>query len=353
MADVEPGQLARRLYDAFNIPGFLGLGGTDEDEVLKVLRIARDAGVMSEVKVIYSTEHPDELGLEEELYDELSGNDLRVALRLYREGLGTTTPPKASTKDNGPVQDGMLAPMRSRRSQGTDKSGRPLYYVPFKEKYLPRISDPKQLQLIRQLEENRKKALTLALDALRKLQSDIRGGAPRYEKQNVVCLALGKYMGIFPNDGKGLFDDADPKDHRMVEKLDEICERLEQNRAFSLTSDDYYVDEASSQGEVAAGIKQMDYGPPAGRFAGIVLASDFFDGDSTRDDLRRLVILHEYFHVVGFAGDDYNAMREQRGLTFAEAAKMAICLGGVAAWIAEGDDIQDKYGYAPLYVKSQ
>jgi hypothetical protein len=80
--------LVRRIYAAFNDSGFLGLGGTDEDEVLAVLTIARDRGMMAELRDLYAQEHPDEPGLEEELDDELSGKDYRSAMEVYRQGLG-------------------------------------------------------------------------------------------------------------------------------------------------------------------------------------------------------------------------------------------------------------------------
>jgi len=79
--------LVRRIYAAFNDPGFLGLGGTDEDEVMAVLTIARDRGMMRELSALYAQEHPGELSLEAELDDELGGRDYRQAMELYRQGM--------------------------------------------------------------------------------------------------------------------------------------------------------------------------------------------------------------------------------------------------------------------------
>jgi hypothetical protein len=101
--------LARRIHAAFNIGGFLGLGGTDEDAVFDVLETALKHGLMSELKVIYSTEFPDEPGLEEELRDELSGDDLERALRLFRRGLAAV-PAKAPASP--PAEPVPAAPSR-------------------------------------------------------------------------------------------------------------------------------------------------------------------------------------------------------------------------------------------------
>ncbi|MBW8887400.1 MAG: hypothetical protein JF616_06525 [Fibrobacteres bacterium] len=79
--------LVKRLYDAFNDPGFLGLGGTDEDGVFAALKQARDQGNMREVDALYHKTYPDEPTLRAELDDELSGDDLTKAVGYYDEGM--------------------------------------------------------------------------------------------------------------------------------------------------------------------------------------------------------------------------------------------------------------------------
>ncbi len=83
-AGVDDPEWAGRLYEAFNVGLF---GGTDEDEVMNVLREAYNAGQMGALTKLYAERYPDELSLEDELYDELSGNELKSALQLYYGGL--------------------------------------------------------------------------------------------------------------------------------------------------------------------------------------------------------------------------------------------------------------------------
>ena len=80
----EVGGLVRRLHDAFEA-GFVG--GTDEAEVFAVLTKARDRGLMRALDAAYSTTYPGDLDIEGELVDELSGEDLERALRIFHAGM--------------------------------------------------------------------------------------------------------------------------------------------------------------------------------------------------------------------------------------------------------------------------
>lgn len=86
--DISDPSWVTRLYDAFNA-GFLG--STDEDAVYDVLQKALDNGQMQPLARAYARQYPGELSLEDELYDELSGDELKKALRLYYKGLGYDT----------------------------------------------------------------------------------------------------------------------------------------------------------------------------------------------------------------------------------------------------------------------
>jgi len=104
---IEDPQWVSRLFDAFNSGGILG--GTDEDEIMSVLQAAKDANQMVALTTIYNQQHSDELTLDDELYDELSGDELRAALKLYYSGFEKNTQPQAIL---GPVIkiNGTLAP---------------------------------------------------------------------------------------------------------------------------------------------------------------------------------------------------------------------------------------------------
>ncbi len=232
------------------------------------------------------------------------------------------------------------------------KTGKTLYYVPAlaAKKYFPRL-EGENLSLIQNLEEKRNRALETTITALVKLQNDIKNGSPRYQKADVICQALGKYMGIFPNSGNGQkFNFNDPDDKKISEKLDVLLPKFQQNKNLKLANNDYYLDDEAAKNVLAEAVPQHDYGPPAGFFKGILFTTQFFAKD-TEADLQKLVIIHEYFHVAGYALDDYPAMREQQGISFEDASKMAICLGGVVIWISENKDLQDEYSVAPFYVK--
>lgn len=86
--DISDPSWVSRLYDAFNA-GFLG--GTDEDAVYDVLQKALDEGQMNPLARAYAGQYPGEPSLEDELYDELSGDELKKALRLYYKGLASDT----------------------------------------------------------------------------------------------------------------------------------------------------------------------------------------------------------------------------------------------------------------------
>ena len=107
--------LVAKLYQAFNDPGFLGLGGTDEDAVLAALTSARDQGIMRDVDALYHQSYPTELNLKDRLDDELSGDDFRNAMRLYDEGMAAS-PDSAVNSPAGNSSrvaiDGTVAPGR-------------------------------------------------------------------------------------------------------------------------------------------------------------------------------------------------------------------------------------------------
>lgn len=98
MADAKA--IVDKLYRAFNDPGFLGLGGTDEEGALEALRMAKDQGIMRDVDALYAKTYPTELNLKDEIDDELSGDDFDQAMAYYDEGM------KAESKDRTAAADG-------------------------------------------------------------------------------------------------------------------------------------------------------------------------------------------------------------------------------------------------------
>jgi hypothetical protein len=97
-------RLARRIHEAFEETGFLGFGATNEAVVFEVLRTARDHGLTTELKAVYGAEYPNEFGLEARLADELSGDELDLALELLRAGLAASehrTRPRVSVVGHG------------------------------------------------------------------------------------------------------------------------------------------------------------------------------------------------------------------------------------------------------------
>jgi hypothetical protein len=82
---VDDPEWASRLYNAFHPSGLFNC--TDEDALMLVLREAYIAGQMGVLDELFHEQYPGEKGLEESLYSELSGNELKNALKLYYEGL--------------------------------------------------------------------------------------------------------------------------------------------------------------------------------------------------------------------------------------------------------------------------
>lgn len=99
MTNSDVDQLESRIYNAFNDSGILGLGGTDENEVISVLTSAKENGMMKELIMRYAQNHPGEPSLEDELFDELGGEDLRSAMPLYYEAMTPKTPASPSIND--------------------------------------------------------------------------------------------------------------------------------------------------------------------------------------------------------------------------------------------------------------
>jgi len=87
--------LVERLYKAFNDSGFLGLGGTDEDAIFAALTDARDKNLMRDVDALYASNYPTDPKLRDELDDELSGDDLAKAVRIWEEGMARPAQPAA------------------------------------------------------------------------------------------------------------------------------------------------------------------------------------------------------------------------------------------------------------------
>src|SRR5512133_1536018 len=81
--DISDPSWVSRLYESFNAGLF---GGTDEDAVYDVLQKAFDEGQINALAQPYARQYPGELSLEDELYYELSGDELKKALRLYYKG---------------------------------------------------------------------------------------------------------------------------------------------------------------------------------------------------------------------------------------------------------------------------
>jgi hypothetical protein len=77
-----------RIYKAFNISTLIFLDRTDEEEVYKVLDEAKSGSLMFALTKSYNYWYQrTELSLENELYDEMSGKELRKALTIYYEAL--------------------------------------------------------------------------------------------------------------------------------------------------------------------------------------------------------------------------------------------------------------------------
>jgi hypothetical protein len=106
--------IVEKLYQAFNDPGFLGLGGTDEEGVLAALKTAKEQGIMKEVDALYHESYPTELNLKDELDDELSGKDFESAMKMYNEGMSAekVAPTEGSANPRGAshVVNGTLSP---------------------------------------------------------------------------------------------------------------------------------------------------------------------------------------------------------------------------------------------------
>jgi len=88
---------ANRLYNAFHPSGLFN--STDEDALMLVLREAYNAGQMGALDKLFHERYPGEDILEESLYSELSGDELKSALRLYYKGLARET---NNTEGTGP-----------------------------------------------------------------------------------------------------------------------------------------------------------------------------------------------------------------------------------------------------------
>lgn len=100
------------LYQAFNAGIFGGvLGGTDEDTVMRVLGEANTPELMGELTALYNQQHGSELSLEDELYDELGGKDLKEALRLFYTGF-PKKPEAAETSPSQPPAGSLQLPPR-------------------------------------------------------------------------------------------------------------------------------------------------------------------------------------------------------------------------------------------------
>ncbi|MEO7424478.1 MAG: hypothetical protein ABI036_04775 [Fibrobacteria bacterium] len=113
MADAKA--IVDKLYQAFNDPGFLGLGGTDEESALEALKMAKDQGIMKDVDALYAKTYPDEPNLKDEIDDELGGDDFDAAIKLYDEGM------KAETKS----KSGDTAAEKAGAGGGTGKTQEP------------------------------------------------------------------------------------------------------------------------------------------------------------------------------------------------------------------------------------
>jgi hypothetical protein len=62
-----------------------------------VLQEANNAQQMGDLDQLFHERYPDEDSLEESLYSELSGKDLRMAMQLYYTGFGNSTPTTPSS----------------------------------------------------------------------------------------------------------------------------------------------------------------------------------------------------------------------------------------------------------------
>ena len=106
---VDDPQWASRLFDAFHPSGLFNC--TDEDALMLVLREANSAKQMGALDKLFHERYPDEDVLEESLYGELNGNELKAAMQLYYTGFGTSTKSDSSFV---PV-DGTLVPGTEKR----------------------------------------------------------------------------------------------------------------------------------------------------------------------------------------------------------------------------------------------
>jgi hypothetical protein len=104
-------KLVKQLYDAFNYPGALGFGATDEEAVYAAFKEAGEKGIMLAVETRYNALYEkEELSLRDELDDEFSGDELDKAVHLYNEAKkpksnqaatdAPTTAPKAPAPRN-------------------------------------------------------------------------------------------------------------------------------------------------------------------------------------------------------------------------------------------------------------
>ena len=106
---VDDPQWASRLNKAFHPSGLFN--GTDEDEVMLVLREANNVMQMGALTQLYDLNYTDD-GLEEELYSELSGEDLKTAMRLYYTGFKKTPLPETTPPPSQPATETVQLPPR-------------------------------------------------------------------------------------------------------------------------------------------------------------------------------------------------------------------------------------------------
>jgi hypothetical protein len=118
---------AKALYNAFQKKNFWIFSGTDEKGVIDVLKKAYTEKAMAYLKNAYNSEYVSKTGLtlEETLYDELSGGELKEAAQTYYKGILKQTD--------------MLCETRSMSCHGTvaPKSEKPVEIdlKPFLQKY--------------------------------------------------------------------------------------------------------------------------------------------------------------------------------------------------------------------------
>lgn len=220
-----------------------------------------------------------------------------------------------------------------------EATGKTRYWIPgLVNKYCFR-ADATEMEMIRKLEVERKRALGKTISLIRELQDAIKNKKSRYDSEVLLCKALGKYMGIWPNKKAGnTYDLEIPFDKMMYGRLDEICAQLQKNNEFTIDSNSFYFDDTMNENVGGMAVWQ--------NLKGMVLNPKF---SSEKYHYQLLVFSHEYFHVGNSLIDNYDEIRS--GMKTEKAVNEPTFLSALSTWVYTLYDAQYVYGVEHPYIK--